>query len=236
MTKQTFIVTQSERKTMINFIYKNLERPDYVPSMAEYRVWLNGKSVTQLRNLVINACEIIEMNCAAGSLAWQDVIEKFPKIFDDSCDVIDAEYQLQADDRGDIFTTSELEMFFTNSLSSGKRIENQKRAVGVHADIVENYIIDINQLFNMSEFFASKKLQDSIAAHKDFLRSSEWNHGSSCFSWQELKCLRLQQKLCLQCIALIANSRVCEVASVTSKQLNHLVEVIAKCNTKICEM
>ena len=95
MTKQTFIVTQSERKTMINFIYKNLERPDYVPSMLEYRVWLNEKSVTQLCNLVINACEIIEINCAAGSLAWQDAIEKFPKIFDNSCDMIDAEYQLK---------------------------------------------------------------------------------------------------------------------------------------------
>lgn len=142
----------------------------------------------------------------------------------------------QADDRANIFTTSELEVFYTSTFASCKRIENQERIAGVHGDIVENYIADINQLFEMSEFFASKKLQDSIAAHKDFLRSSDWKHGSSCFSWQEWKCLRLQQKLCLQCIALIANSRVCEVASVTSKQLNHLVEVIAKCNTKICEM
>ena len=236
MTKQTFIVTQSERKTMINFIYKNLERPDYIPSMLEYRVWLNEKSVTQLRNLVINACEIIEINCAAGSLAWQDAIEKFPKIFDDSCDVIDAEYQLQADDRADIFTTSELGVFYTSTFAAGKRIENQERIAGVHADIVENYIADINQLFEMSEFFASKKLQNSVAAHKDFLRSSDWKHGSSCFSWQELKCLRLQQKLSLQCIALIANSRVCEVSSVTSKQLNRLVGFIQQCNTKVCEM
>lgn len=138
--------------------------------------------------------------------------------------------------QSDIFTTSELEVFYTSTFATGKRIENQERIAGVHADIVWNYIADINHLSNTSEFFASKKLQDSIAAHKDFLRSSDWKHGSSCFSWQELKCLRLQQKLSLECIALIANSRVCEVASVTKNQLNHLVEVIAKCNTKICEM
>lgn len=140
------------------------------------------------------------------------------------------------DDRADIFTTSELEMFYTSTFAASKRIENQERIAGVHGDIVENYIADINQLFEMSEFFASKKLQDSVEAHKDFLRSSDWKHGSSCFSWQELKCLRLQQKLSLQCISLIANSRICEVASVTSKQLNRLVGFIQQCNTKICEM
>ena len=140
------------------------------------------------------------------------------------------------DDRADIFTTSELEMFYTSTFAASKRIENQERIAsqqiaGVHGDIVENYIADINQLFEMSEFFASKKLQDSVEAHKDFLRSSDWKHGSSCFSWQELKCLRLQQKLSLQCISLIANSRICEVASVTSKQLNRLVGFIQQCNT-----
>ena len=140
------------------------------------------------------------------------------------------------DDRADIFTTSELEMFYTSTFAASKRIENQERIAGVHGDIVENYIADINQLFEMSEFFASKKLQDSVAAHKDFLRSSDWKHGSSCFSWQEWKCLRLQQKLSLQCISLIANSRICEVASVTTKQLNRLVGFIEECNTKICEM
>ena len=98
MTKQTFIVTQSERKTMINFIYKNLERPTYIPIHLDYGVWLNDKSVGKLRELVINACEIIEINCAAGSLAWQDAIEKFPKIFDDNCDVIvGEELQLETD-------------------------------------------------------------------------------------------------------------------------------------------
>lgn len=142
----------------------------------------------------------------------------------------------QADDRADIFTTSELEVFYTSTFAAGKRIENQERIAGVHGDIVENYIADIKQLFEMSEFFASKKLQDSVAAHKNFLRSSDWKHGSSCFSWQEWKCLRLQQKLSLQCISLIANSRICEVSSVTSKQLNRLVGFIQQCNTKICEM
>lgn len=142
----------------------------------------------------------------------------------------------QADDRADIFTTSELEVFHTSTFADGKRIETRERIAGVHADIVENYIADIKQLFEMSEFFASKKLQNSVAAHKDFMRSSAWKHGSSCFSWQELKCLRLQQKLSLQCIALIANSRICEVSSVTSKQLNRLVGFIEQCNTKICEM
>ena len=140
------------------------------------------------------------------------------------------------DDRADIFTTSELEVFYTSTFAAGKRIESQERIAGVHGDIVENYIADIKQLFEMSEFFASKKLQDSVAAHKDFLRSSDWKHGSSCFSWQEWKCLRLQQKLSLQCISLIANSRICEVASVTTKQLNRLVGFIEECNTKICEM
>ena len=140
------------------------------------------------------------------------------------------------DDRADIFTTSELEVFYTSTFAASKRIENQERIAsqqiaGVHGDIVENYIADINQLFEMSEFFASKKLQNSVAAHKDFLRSSDWKHGSSCFSWQEWKCLRLQQKLSLQCISLIANSRICEVASVTSKQLNRLVGFIQQCNT-----
>ena len=144
--------------------------------------------------------------------------------------------QASARNTEDIFTTSELEVFYTSTFTAGKRIENQERIAGVHGDIVENYIADIKQLFEMSEFFASKKLQDSISAHKDFLRSSDWKHGSSCFSWQEWKCLRLQQKLSLQCISLIANSRICEVASVTSKQLNRLVGFIEECNTKICEM
>ena len=150
--------------------------------------------------------------------------------------MIDAEFQLEAEEGEEIFTTSELEVFYTSTFAASKRIENQERIAGVHGDIVENYIADINQLFEISEFFASKKLQDSIAAHKYFLRSSDWKHGSSCFSWQELKCLRLQQKLSLQCIALIANSRICEVSSVTTKQLNRLVVFIEECNTKVCEM
>ena len=92
-----FIITQSERKKMINFIYKNLERPVYIPIHFDYGVWLNDKSVGKLRELVINTCEIIEINCASGSLAWQEAIEQFPKIFDDRGDVIvGEEWQLEA--------------------------------------------------------------------------------------------------------------------------------------------
>ena len=92
-----FIITQSERKKMINFIWKNLERPVYIPIHLDYGVWLNDKSVGKLRELVINACEIIEINCTSGSLAWQEAIEQFPKIFDDRGDVIvGEEFQLKA--------------------------------------------------------------------------------------------------------------------------------------------
>jgi hypothetical protein len=95
--EQTFIVTKSERTTMINFIYKNLERPAYIPIHLDYKVWLNDKSVGKLRELVINACEIIEMNCTSGLLEWQESIEQFPKIFDDRGDVIvGEEFQLKA--------------------------------------------------------------------------------------------------------------------------------------------
>ena len=92
-----FIITQSERKKMINFIYKNLERPVYIPIHLDYGVWLNNKSVGKLRELVINACEIIEMKCTSGLLEWQEAIEQFPKIFDDRGDVIvGEEWQLEA--------------------------------------------------------------------------------------------------------------------------------------------
>lgn len=98
----------------------------------------------------------------------------------------------------EIYSTDELGELCVTFQFTFKKITSECR------DTREAYTRDLDTLAWMSACYATSKLQASIKAHHDFMRSAEWKYGSDCFDWGVYHISQLRMKLCIDLVRIVA--------------------------------